>query len=278
MAILFPSSALRVTVQKTYLEAWYCPVFLGGSGGTTPNTATLSNPVFDTNSHTGSAVFSSTTNLGIGDLVALQTTGGRTPPTNYAHPNEPVVFQVARVTSINGNTVNFQAWGTFDGDLNGGNPLLQTPDAPGQAQWNGYLNQDITLQSNQFVENFASTEQVWVMTGGSPTTLPRVTQLFTGNAPKGMIEIKMARNLLINGNTFEGWEVGFTVTSRNQGNTLTSGGFPWAGVFNVTISNNWWKKTLNWDRIFGFPIGGPQLEDNEYSYPVNSFYARSQSD
>ena len=36
-AILFPSSALRVTVQNTFLEAWFCPVFFGGSGGTTPN-------------------------------------------------------------------------------------------------------------------------------------------------------------------------------------------------------------------------------------------------
>ena len=264
-AILFPSSALRVTVQNTFLEAWFCPVFFGGSGGSTANTATLANPVFDTNTHTGSADFSSVSNLSVGDLVAMKTTNGRTPATNGAHPNEAVQFQVGMVTGINGNTVSFQSWGTYDGDLAGGNPLLQTPDSPGLAQWNGYLNQDITLQSNQFVENFASTEQVWVSTGGSPTTLPRSTQSNTGNAPKGMIEIKMARNVLINGNTFEGWEVGFTVTSRNQGNSQTSGGFPWAGVFNVTISNNWWKRMQNWDRIYGYPIGGPQLEDNEYS-------------
>jgi hypothetical protein len=264
-AILFPSSALRVTVQNTFLEAWFCPVFFGGSGGSTANTATLVNPVFDASTHTGSAVFSSVANLSVGDLVALKTTNGRTPFTNNAHSNEAVQFQVVKVTGVNGNTVSFQSWGAFDGNLAGGNPLLQTPDAPGLAQWNGYRNQDITLQSNQFVEDFASTEQVWVSTGGSPTTLPRSTQQNTGNAPKGMVEIKMARNVLINGNTFEGWEVGFTVTSRNQGNSQTSGGFPWAGVFNVTISNNWWKRMQNWDRIYGFPIGGPQLEDNEYS-------------
>src|SRR5258705_2255230 len=264
-AILFPSSALRVTVQNSYLEAWFCPVFLGGSGGSTANTATLVNPVFDANTHTGSASFSSVSNLNVGDLVALKTTNGRTPATNNAHPNEAIAFQVAKVTGISGSTVSFQSWGSFDGDLAGGNPLLQTPDAPGLAQWNGYLNQDITLQSNQFVENFAATEQVWVSTGGSPTTLPRSTQVNTGNAPKGLIEVKMAKNLLINGNTFEGWESGFVVTSRNQGNAQTSGGFPWAGVFNITISNNWWKRTLNWDRIYGYPIGGPQLEDNEFS-------------
>jgi hypothetical protein len=263
--ILFPNSALRVIVQNSYLEAWFCPVFFGGSGGSTPNTATLTNPVFDSISHTGSATFSSVSNLLAGDLVAMKTTNGRTPSTNYAHPSELVQFQVVEVTAINGNNVSFQSWGTYDGNLAGGNPLLQLPDSPGLAQWNGYLNQDITLSRNQFVENFVSTEKVWTSTGGSPTTLPRSTQVNTGNAPKGMIEIKMAKNVLINGNTFEGWELGFTVTSRNQGNTQTSGGFPWAGVFNVTISNNWWKKTQNWDRIYGYPIGGPQLEDNEYS-------------
>jgi hypothetical protein len=252
-------------VQNSYLEAWFCPVFFGGSGGSTPNTATLTNPVFDSISHTGSATFSSVSNLLAGDLVAMKTTNGRTPSTNYAHPSELVQFQVVEVTAINGNNVSFQSWGTYDGNLAGGNPLLQLPDSPGLAQWNGYLNQDITLSRNQFVENFVSTEKVWTSTGGSPTTLPRSTQVNTGNAPKGMIEIKMAKNVLINGNTFEGWELGFTVTSRNQGNTQTSGGFPWAGVFNVTISNNWWKKTQNWDRIYGYPIGGPQLEDNEYS-------------
>lgn len=80
-----------------------------------------------------------------------------------------------------------------------------------------------------------------------------------------MIEIKMGKNILIEGNTFEGWMVGFTITSRNQGSTLSSGGIPWAGLFNVTIINNWWKRMQNWDRIYGFPIGGPQLQDNEYS-------------
>src|SRR3977135_4161208 len=81
-AILFPSSALRVTVQNSYLEAWFCPVFFGGSGGSTPNAAALTNPVFDANAHSGSAIFSSVSNLNVGDLVAMKTTAGRTPATN----------------------------------------------------------------------------------------------------------------------------------------------------------------------------------------------------
>jgi uncharacterized protein (TIGR03437 family) len=277
-AILFPNRALRVRVINSYLEAWFAPVFFGGSGGNSPNTATLSNVSYDTGTHTGAATFSAVSNLSVGDLVALQVAGGHTPATNSAHPGEAVVYQVAKVTGISGSVVSFQAWGTFDGDINSGNPLLQAPCACGsqplsdnrttsevQAQWNGYQNQDITIQRNQFVENFASTEAVWVLTGGSPTTLPRSTQIHTGNSPKGMIEIKMVKNLLVDGNTFEGWELGLVLTSRNQGSISTSGGFPWSGVFNVTISNNWWKRSANWDRIYGFPIGGPQLEDNEYS-------------
>lgn len=263
--ILFPNSALRCTVHNCYIEAWFTCIFLGGSGGESPNTATLTSPTYDSGTHTGSATFSAVSNLAVGDLVALKTTGGLTPPTNGAHPSEGVVFQVVKVTGIAGSVVSYQSWGTYDGDLSGGNPLLQVPDSPGLAQWNGYLNEDITISQNQLVLNFNSTETVWTSTGGSPTTSPRSTQTSTGNAPKGFIEIKMARNLLINGNTFEGWQNGLVLTSRNQGSTLTSGGFPWIGLFNVTISNNWWKRMVNWDRIYGFPIGGPALEDNEYS-------------
>src|SRR6202171_735503 len=86
-AILFPSSALRVVVNNTYLEAWFCPVFFGGSGGSTPNSATLTNPVFDASTHTGSEHFSCVSNLNVGDLVAMKTTNGRTPATNNAHSN-----------------------------------------------------------------------------------------------------------------------------------------------------------------------------------------------
>lgn len=261
--ILFPTSALRVTVSNCYLEAWFCPLFFGGSGGESPNTATLTSPTYS--GGTGSATFSSISNLAVGDLVAFKVTGGICPPTNYAHPSEAVQFQVAKVTNIAGSVVSYQSWGSYEGDVAGGNPLLQAPDAAGPAQWNGYLNEDITISRNQIVLNFNSTETVWTNTGGDPTTLPRSTQSNTGNAPKGVIELKMAKNVTIDGNTFEGWMNGIVITSRNQGNVFTSGGFPWAGIFNATITNNWWKRTTNWDRIYGVPIGGPFLEDNEFT-------------
>src|SRR6266566_3536865 len=264
-AILFPNSARRVTVKNSYLESWFVPIFFGGSSGESPNVATLTEVTFDSNNHRGSARFSTVQNLSVGDLIAFKTNGGRTPVTNSSHPNEPIVFQVAKVTNIDGNTVSFSSWGSFDGNLAGGNPLLQAPDSPGQAQWNGYLNQDITISRNTIMINFNSTEQVWVQKGGSPTTQPRSTQTSTGSGPKGFMEFKMAKDVTIDGNTFDGWMCSITLTARNQGSSLTSGGFPWSGVFNINITNNWFKHVTNWDRIYSSPIGGPLLQDNEYS-------------
>lgn len=263
--ILLPNSALRVTIENNYLESWFCPIFMGGASGESANIATLSSVSFDTEAHTGSATFSSVANLSVGDLVAFKTTGGLTPATNGAHPSEAVAFQVGKVTDISGSVVSFQSWGAFDGDIAGGNPLLQAPDSPGQAQWNGYLDEDINILKNEFILNFASTEEVWVATGGDPTTDPRATQSTPGTAPKGFVEIKMGRNVLIEGNTFDGWMNGIVVTSRNQGNALTSGAFPWFGIFDLVIRNNWWKRMVNWDRIFSITIGGPLLQDNEYT-------------
>lgn len=264
-AILFPNSARRVTVRNSFLEAWFVPVFFGGSSGESPNVATLSEVSFNSNTHQGSARFSTVQDLANGDLVAFKTTGGRTPATNSSHSNESVVFQVGKVTNIGGNLVSFSSWGSFDGNLAGGNPLLQAPDSPGQAQWNGYLNQDITISRNTIMINFNSTEQVWVQKGGSPTTQPRSSQTSTGSGPKGFMEFKMAKNVTIDGNTFDGWMCSITLSSRNQGNSQSNGGFPWSGLFNINITNNWFKRVINWDRIYSSPIGGPLLQDNEYT-------------
>jgi len=263
--ILFPNAALRCTVANCYIEAWFACLFFGGSGGYTPYTATLTSPTFNTGTNTGTATFSSISNLAIGDLIAFKVTGGLTPPTNSAHPSEAVQFQVGKVTNIAGSVVTYIGWGAYDGNVAGGNPLLQAPDAAGPAQWNGPLNEDVSILRNELVLNFNSTEAVWTATGGDPTTSPRSTQTNTGNAPKGFIEVKMSKNLLIEGNTFRGWQNGIVITTRNQGSTLTSGGFPWTGSFNLIIRNNWWTRMTNWDRIYGFPIGGPALEDNEYT-------------
>jgi hypothetical protein len=270
-AILFPYSALRVNVANTYLEAWFSPIFFGGSGGETPNSATISNPTFNPVTNAGSAIFSTVQNLNVGDLVAFKTTGGTQPP-GAVCSNCPCLAEIAKVTAISGNMVSYVAAGA-KGDLNKGNPLRQVPDAPGEATWNGYLNQDITIQRSQIVLNFISTEWEWTNSGGDPTTLPRSQQLRFGHGPKAFIEIKMARNVTIFANTFEGWHNAIVLTARNQGSTVTGNAFPWSGLFNINITNNYFKRTLNWNRQFSGLIGGPALEDSEFttvrSGPIN---------
>lgn len=262
-AILFPYSALRVTVNNCYLEAWFSPVFFGGSGGETTNIATVASPTFNANTNAGSATFSTVQNLNVGDFIAFKTTGGTQPP-GAVCANCPCQVEIAKVTAITGNVVSYLAAGA-KGDLNKGNPLRQVPDAPGEATWNGYLNQDITIQRSQIVLNFNSTEWEWTNSGGDATTLPRSQQLRFGHGPKAFIEIKMARNVNIFGNTFEGWHNALVLTARNQGSTVTGNAFPWSGLFNINISNNYFKRTPNWNRLFSGVVGGPALEDSEFT-------------
>lgn len=274
-AILLAGAA-NFTATGNYLEAWFVPVFMAATADS-PNKATVTNGSYDGAGHWATD-FSNVSNLDVGDLVALRTTCGRdlsdgvtqacgrTPQTNNAHPNEGVAFQVGKVTGISGTRVSGISWGTFDGRIAGGNPVLQTPDSPGLAQWDGYTNENITIERNQFVTAFNAAETVWKNSGGSPTTQPRSTQTSTGNAPKSYIEIKSARNVLIQGNTFDGWYTSpLLLTSRNQGNRMTSGGAPWAAIVDVRFVNNYVKRMRNWDRLSSLVIGGPQLEDNEYS-------------
>lgn len=259
------AGASNFTVTNTDLEAWFVPVFASAIADS-PNKATLSTANFNTTTNIGSATFSNAQNLTTSDLVAFKVSGGHTPQTNNAHPSESVVFQVGKVTAIAGNVVTYQGWGTFDGDLKGGNPLTQAPDSPGLAQWKGFTNQNITIQRNTISTPFNASEKIWIASGGSPTTLPRATQSNTGNAPKSAIELKSCSNCLIDGNTQDGWYTSFVLmTPRNQGNTLTSGGAPWAGDFDIRITNNFVRRMQNWDRIYSPSLGGPQLEDNEYS-------------
>src|SRR3984893_5812375 len=278
-AVLIGATSNFVAINMLF-EAWFVPFFMQPSTGS-PNQATLSNPTYDAATHTWGADFSNVANLQMGDLVALRTTCGRdltdgitapcghTPATHYSHPNEGVAFQVGKVNTISGNHVTGQSWGSYDGDIRGGNPLLQLPDSPGLAQWKGYTNTHITIQRCQFVIAFSAAETVWTHSGnppGSPTTAPRSSQLNAGNAPKSHIEIKSATDVLIDGNTFDGWYTSaMLLTPRNQSNSMNSGSVPWAGDFDIKFTNNYVKRMKNWDRIYSYAIGGPQLEDNEFT-------------
>lgn len=213
---------------------------------------------------TGSATFSNVTNLAIGDHVRFRTTGGKTPVSNSAHIYEAIIYQVAKVTNIVGSVVSFAGRGSYD-SLNNGNPLLQSPDSPGECSWNGRHNEAIIVRRCQFYIEPTATEIYWQETGGDPTASPRTgAQVDVGNAPKGFIEIKAAKNVLITGCTFDGWYTGLgTLTSRNQGNITNSGGFPWSGLYDITIEHCYIKKMFNWDRNYSGVIGGLFLEDNE---------------
>lgn len=260
----------NLTLVNNYIEAGFVPLFFAPSSDSV-NTATLTNPTYDPIAHTWAADFSNVVNLAVGDLVALKTTGGKTPITNGAHPGEAIAFQVGKITAIASSRVSGIAWGSYDGNLAGGNPVLQTPDSPGLAQWRGGTNINPVIQRNDFVTAFNASEYVWTHTGGCSTTTRPYPCIGAdgspkaGNAPKSYIEIKSATGAVIEGNTFDGWYTSMAlITPRNQGNTLTSGGAPWTGV-SAVIQNNWVKHMKNWDRPYGLVIGGPQLEDNEFS-------------
>lgn len=261
--ILLCNANYNVNVKNNYIEAWFTAIFLGGCGGQTDNTATLTNPTYNPSTHTGSATFSATPNLNVGDLVALKTTGGRTPTTNGAQPGVPTAYQVVKVTAISGRNVSYISWGAYDGALTSGNPLLQVPDAPGLAMWDGYVNENITFNQNTLAHDYESTEYIWTHSGGCPTITQPYPANCYGNGPKGIFEIKMGRNVTFDGNIFTGWGGGNTVTTRNQGGQGTNGGFPWSTIENLRITNNYWTRNPNWP--FGGFIGGPSLQDNEFT-------------
>jgi hypothetical protein len=264
--ILFPQSPYDVLIDNCYVEAWFVPIFFGGSGGETSNTATLSNVSFNATTKTGTATFSNVQNLAVNDLPAFKVTGGM-----YA--GGPVSHQVARVTKITGNVVDFVGQSSSQsGTINGGNPLLVTPDVPGQALWKGYLPTDITIRRSRIELKFEPTEYVWTHTKsdpaqaefGSPTTLPTAQQKFYGNAPKGSVEVKIGIRLTFDGNTFGGWGGGFTITTRNQGDSIANGLYPWSTIDDFVFTNNYVIKGVNWMRVWGGGMG-LQGEDNEFT-------------
>jgi uncharacterized protein (TIGR03437 family) len=263
-AILFPQSPYDVLVDNVYLEAWFVPVFFGGSGGETENIATVSNPTFNASTRTGSATLSTVQNLAVGDLIAFKVTNG-------VYSGGTVTHQVARVTAINGNSITFVSQSSsVSATLNGGNPLLVVPDSPGQALWNGYLPTDITIRRSRIELKFEPTEYIWTHTKddgvnfGSPSTIPTDQQIYFGNGPKGSVEIKVGRRIIFDGNTFGGWGGGFTVTTRNQGNFEVNGAYPWSTIDDFVFTNNYIMKGVNWMRNSAGGMG-LQGEDNEFT-------------
>lgn len=90
-----------LTLDNDFLSAWFATFFAGGGSLLTSNTATIS-----AGADMSHMVLSQTANLAAGDLIAV--------------PNQSNIYQVAKVTSVAGTTVNFTPWASNTG---AGSPL-----------------------------------------------------------------------------------------------------------------------------------------------------------
>ncbi|MGH9968277.1 MAG: DUF4214 domain-containing protein [Pyrinomonadaceae bacterium] len=224
-AILIEKGPGPYTISNNFLEAWFTSIFTGGGPQWITNQATVS-----PGATMSQATLSNVNNLTVGDYIAFKVTG------------QGGVYQVVRVTGIDGNTVNYVPQPGLGGGTNG-NPLLVPPDSPGHAVWNGDTPKDLRITNNTFWKN-------------SVVGLAAGAHGFYG---KGHIEFKTATNALVEGNDFSGFGAGFTITSRNQPTETISGSNPWATINNLTFRSNRWSS--NSPAGTGAVIG-IQLSDN----------------
>ena len=191
-AVLMEIGPGPLHVINNFLEAWYNNIFTGGADPPTGNQATLLGATAT------QATFSQVPNLGVGDLVAFQMSGGG--------------YQTGRVTAISGTMVSFVPQGPSG--------LTGVPAVPGNARWNGQLVSNIEVRGNTLHKR----PEWWTTfgVGGQPC--------------KSYFEVKLADGLVIDGNRFTGplpMCNAIGITSRNQ-----NGSAPWSTVRNVTITNN----------------------------------------
>ncbi|HEV8429189.1 MAG TPA: hypothetical protein VGQ41_14905 [Pyrinomonadaceae bacterium] len=215
-------------IVNNYIEAQFNNVFIGGAGMGTTNTATISNAT------ASSATFSNVANLAVGDLVAMSYSKC-TPavgPNVYARP-----WQTGRVTAINGNQVEFAV-------VKGQNSCeAGAPDNGGVARWKGDLIENVEIRQNTLNK-------------------PDVWNAFSN--PKGWIEIKLVKNLVIDGNDmYSGVGTTLMLTVRNQ-----DGSTPWGTIADVIVTNN---------RMRGYKWGFSLLmSDNEQpSMSANNILIRN---
>jgi hypothetical protein len=220
-AILTVAGPGPIAIDNCFLNSWFAIFFMGGGGLWTRNTATVSPGATMTR-----AELSNTSNLAAGDLIALQT--------------RQDYYEVARVTGVNGNTINYEPWA---GNLKPGLPLHSPPISPGGARWDGLNPGKVRITHSTFHINPVIANQIF-------------TEI--GSFPKGFFEIKSADGLDFEGNEFTGWPATLVITVRNQ--TGPSGApSPWSTIRNVTFKNN---RYANLSRPYGAQLFGIQLEDN----------------
>lgn len=196
-----------ITIDNSFLAAWYNIIFTGGASLPTENKATVA-----PGATLSRATLSNVNNLHVGDLIALK--------------QSESYYGAAKVTAINGTTVSYKPYSTTWG--RDGSPLNATPMTPGDVQWNGYLPQGFTITRNTFYIN--------------PTVAKAIYDQ-TGNSPKGFFEIKAMDGMLIQGNDFQGYPSNWAFTARNQ---TTPHGAPsvWSTIKNVTLRSNRFLSTI----------------------------------
>jgi hypothetical protein len=131
------------------------------------------------------------------------------------------VYETAAVTSVSGNTVNYNA------SLPASNvDALQ--HVPSSAAWNygdqGLIN-DVTVRGNTFYVDPAFAHDVFV---------------HKGYTPKGAFEIKNVNRLVYEGNYNLGYPANWAITPRNQNGTA-----PWTTTSHLILRNNWLAPTEN---------------------------------
>lgn len=210
-AILIGQGLGPIDLENNLLEGQANNMFVGGSGGMTPNTATA------TNITQTSATLSQAANLKVGDFIAIH-------DSNLTDPLGASAWANGQITAITGNNITYTHLTTKykSQNDNGYLPVKdgELPSSGETVQWNGYILENVTIKRN---------------------IIPKPHLWYADMGPqKGNMEFKFIRHVLVDGNLFPGAANGMVLTPRNQ-----AGDTPWAEVSYVTISNNWWQESGN---------------------------------
>ena len=208
-AIAYSTGPGPLNVINNWIDAWYAGILTGGA---------------DTDSDNFGTILSAQSN----SVFTISVTGGTAPVAgdmlSVANPGKE--YSACKVQSVSRNTVTCKSTLVWNAQQNTGGPDALSP-APipivGQnVKWRGYEMRDINVIGNTFTIDpvFA---QFW--------------KIQSGNNPKGYIEFKNGINILLDGNTFDGWPTSVGFGLQNQ-----SGSSPWSAIQNVTVSNNLFRR------------------------------------
>lgn len=191
-----------LTLEDNYVAGAYQSWFPGGGDPTNVKSGIVQHLPVPTMT---SARLSSVVGLAVGDYVAVTQPVGANNPARHAQ---------ARVTAITGNDVTHtRLHRPFDAPA--------VPAAGGLYTWGGETGRNYVVTHNTFAIDRPLAQAVYDTTKSNP---------------KYYVEFKMGENVLLEGNTFEGWPTGVGFQATNQ-----TGATPWVTVSNVVFRNNWMK-------------------------------------